>query len=61
MLQGKANKSLLKTENDERQPAGKYIVQSTNGNGHVQLRFYEQFGYPNEPGVDYRRRDERNT
>ncbi|USP77339.1 hypothetical protein yc1106_04613 [Curvularia clavata] len=54
VLQGKADKSLLKSYNDERQPAGEYVVQRTNENGRLNFGFYGQFGYLNEPGVDRR-------
>jgi 2-polyprenyl-6-methoxyphenol hydroxylase-like FAD-dependent oxidoreductase len=54
VLQGKAHKSLLKTYNDERQPAGEYVVQRTNENGRLNFGFYGQFGFLNELGVDRR-------
>lgn len=54
VLKGKANKSLLNTYNDERQPAGQYVVDRTNENGRLNFGFYAQFGYLGEPGVDRR-------
>lgn len=54
VLKGKANKSLLTTYNDERQPAGEYVVQRTNENGRLNFGFYGMLGYLNEPGTDRR-------
>lgn len=54
VLKGKANKSLLSTYNDERQPAGEYVVNRTNENGRLNFNFYGMLGYLNEPGVDRR-------
>lgn len=54
VLKGQANKSLLKTYNDERQPAGEYVVQRTNENGRLNFGFYGMLGYIGEPGVDRR-------
>lgn len=54
VLQGKANKSLLTTYNDERQPMGEYIVKRTNENGRLNFGFYGMLGYLGELGVDRR-------
>ncbi|KAL6702829.1 hypothetical protein ACN47E_000915 [Coniothyrium glycines] len=54
VLQGKAAKSLLTTYNDERQPAGEYVVQRTNENGRLNFGFYGMLGYLGEPGTDRR-------
>ncbi|KAI8934153.1 hypothetical protein NX059_008906 [Plenodomus lindquistii] len=54
VLKGKADKSLLATYNDERQPAGEYVVQRTNENGRLNFGFYGMFGYLNERGQDRR-------
>ncbi|KAL6168144.1 hypothetical protein ACJQWK_05802 [Exserohilum turcicum] len=54
VLKGKANKSLLSTYNQERQPAGQYVVDRTNENGRLNFGFYAQFGFLGEPGVDRR-------
>lgn len=45
VLQGKASKSLLKSYNDERQPAGEYVVKRTNENGRLNFNFYGMLGY----------------
>lgn len=54
VLKGKANKSILSTYNDERQPAGEYVVKRTNENGRLNFNFYGMLGYLDEPGVDRR-------
>jgi hypothetical protein len=54
VLQGKADKSLLKTYNDERQPAGEYVVKRTNENGRLNFNFYGMLGYLDGPESDRR-------
>jgi len=54
VLQGKADKSLLKTYNDERQPAGEYIVKRTNENGRLNFALFGMMGFMGELGVDTR-------
>ena len=54
VIQGKADKSLLKTYNAERQPAGEYVVNRTNENGRLNFSFYGMLGYLDPPGSDRR-------
>ena len=51
-LRGKANKSLLSTYNNERQPAGEYVVRRTNENGRLNFQLYAMLGYldPSQAG-----------
>jgi hypothetical protein len=54
VLQGKASKALLSTYNDERQPAGEYVVKRTNENGRLNFNFYGMLGYFETPESDCR-------
>jgi 2-polyprenyl-6-methoxyphenol hydroxylase-like FAD-dependent oxidoreductase len=54
VLQGKADKSLLSTYNDERQPAGEYVVERTNENGRLNFNLYGMLGYLDDATSDRR-------
>lgn len=54
VLKGKADKSLLSTYNDERQPAGEFVVKRTNENGRLNFGLYRMLGYVGELGTDRR-------
>lgn len=55
VLQGKAGKSLLASYNDERQPAGEYVVARTSENGRMNFGLYGMMGYfGSENGLDTR-------
>lgn len=54
VLKGKADKSLLTTYNDERQPAGEFVVKRTNENGRLNFGLYRMLGYVGEKGTDRR-------
>ncbi|KAK4496179.1 hypothetical protein PRZ48_012159 [Zasmidium cellare] len=56
VLQGKADRSLLDTYNQERQPAGSYVVKRTNENGRLNFNLYGMLGYFDNEGPEYRMR-----
>lgn len=56
VIQGKADRSLINSYNQERQPAGKYVVSRTNENGRLNFNLYGMLGYLDPRGPEHRLR-----